>query len=83
MAVTVPMFLWSIVHCSEDRHKLFILCWKLPCSTNSIKRPPLNECQVSGRFLEEMQQLKIYIYDIGDQYVNTEAFVIYIQRFYR
>ena len=41
-------------HCSDDRQKLFILCWKLPCSTNSIKHPPLNECLVSRRFLEEM-----------------------------
>ena len=43
----------------------------------SIKRPSLNECLVSDRFLEEIQQLKmIYIYDVGDQYVNAEDIVI-------
>ena len=42
------------VHCSDNRHKLFLLCWKLPCSGQLDKAPPLNECLVSRRFLEEI-----------------------------
>ena len=46
------------VHCSDDRHKLFLLCWKLPCSGQLDKAPPLNECLVSRRFLEEISNWK-------------------------